>query len=72
MKLLSLRHVLQIASLVGLLAALIFALRGQWDAVLVAAALGSVAWFVRLRMELRALLPPDDKGRKAPEVSDEN
>jgi uncharacterized membrane protein YjjP (DUF1212 family) len=56
-----LERLLQIASLAGALAALVFAWRGNWDAVVVAAALGGVAWFVRLRLELRALLPKEEE-----------
>jgi hypothetical protein len=64
---LSLIRVLQVASAIGALAALVFLWRGQWDGVLVAAALGSVAWFVRLRIELSDLLPSEKT-----EENDEN
>ena len=52
-------RVLQVASVAGLLAALFFIWRGQWDGVVVAATLGAVAWFVRLRVELSALIPAE-------------
>ena len=60
MKLLPLTRVFQLASIAGLCAALFFLWRGQWDGVFVAAALGGVAWFARVRAELSALLPPDE------------
>ena len=60
-------RVLQMASVAGLLAALFFMWRGQWDGVVVAATLGALAWFVRLRMELSALIPA-----KRTEDDDEN
>lgn len=55
----SLIRVLQVASVAGILAALFFMWRGQWDGVVVAATLGAVAWFVRLRIELGALIPAE-------------
>ena len=55
-----LSRIFQLASIVGLCAALFFLWRGQWDGVFVAAALGGVAWFARLRVELGALIPPDE------------
>ena len=61
-------RVLQMASVVGLLAALFFIWRGQWDGVVVAATLGAVAWFVRLRIELSALIPAE----RTEEEEDEN
>ena len=72
MKLLLIRYVLPIASLLGALAALGFAGREQWDAVLTATVLGSVAWFVRMRLELMDLLPPPDRLKDRAEQENES
>lgn len=52
-----------IASVLCLMAAAIFLWRAQvdeayWTAVFVAATLGAVAWFLRLRTQLRKIIPP--------------
>lgn len=59
MKLLFARYVLPLAAVVGLGAAVWFARHDQWDATLTAAVLGILAWFVRMRLELNDLIPPD-------------